>query len=83
VNLLGTKSASPMQSKATMALLHLILPTLDLGVEESTMPIIGEPCSKTTYMTQVSEGETPVASDSHSMMEASDPCPVMEASALS
>jgi hypothetical protein len=77
-NLLGTKSASQVQSKALMALLSpsvtnqdvvLILPTLDLQVEESTMPNVGEHRSKT--MTQVTEGETPVTSDSRPTMEAS------------
>jgi hypothetical protein len=80
--LLGTKSASPTQSSAKtkdmMALISpsvanqdvvLILPTLDLRVEEDTLPKIGENRSKT--MTEVPEGEPSVPLESRPTMEAS------------
>jgi hypothetical protein len=82
--LLGTKSASPTQAlpsaktKEMMALISpsvanqdvvLILPTLDLRVEEDTLPKVGEHRSKS--MNEVPEGEPSVPLESRPLMEAS------------
>jgi hypothetical protein len=81
--LLGTKSASPQsvpsaKTKEMMALISpsvanqdvvLILPTLDLRVEEDPLPKVGEHRPKT--MTEVPEGGPSVPSDPRPMMEAS------------
>jgi hypothetical protein len=82
--LLGTRSASPTQAlpsaktKDMMALISptvanqdvvLILPTLDLRVEEDPLPKVGEHRPQT--MTEVPEGEPSVPPESRPMMEAS------------
>jgi hypothetical protein len=82
--LLGTKSASPTQSvssaktKELMALISpsvanqdvvLIMPTLDLSVEEDPLPKVGEHRPKT--MTGVTGGGPIVPLDSRPIMEAS------------
>jgi hypothetical protein len=82
--LLGTRSASPTQAlpsaktKDMMALISptvanqdvvLILPTLDLRVEEDPLPKVGEHRPQT--VTEVPEGEPSVPAESRPRMEAS------------
>jgi hypothetical protein len=82
--LLGTRSASPTQAlpsaktKDMMALISptvanqdvvLILPTLDLRVEEDPLPKVGEHRPQT--VTEVPEGEPSVPAESRPKMEAS------------